>query len=167
MSPSEIDVLTKQAYQEGDFSMYNRILVPIDGSEHAKQALSVACKLLEQNDATLYLLHIPQSLAYEATLVWGIGALNAEAPFEERQEAGERLLEHALASAQEQGVQQVEQRLVRGDPVRVILDTANELEVDTIVMGSRGLSDLGGVMIGSVSHKVSHFAKCRVVTVSQ
>ncbi|QPL46065.1 universal stress protein [Halomonas sp. A40-4] len=147
--------------------MYDRILVPIDGSEHAKQALSVACKLLGESGATLYLLHIPQVLAYEATLVWGVGALNAEAPLDERIKAGDQLLEQALASACEQGAQQVEKHLIQGDPVRVILETANNLPIDAIVMGSRGLSDLGGVMIGSVSHKVSHSAKCRVITVSR
>lgn len=147
--------------------MYDRILVPIDGSEHSKQALSVACKLLGENDATLYLLHIPQVLAYEATLVWGVGALNAEASLDERRKAGDQLLEQALASAHDQGAQQVEKHLIQGDPVRMILETANDLAVDTIVMGSRGLSDLGGVMIGSVSHKVSHSAKCRVITVSR
>lgn len=97
----------------------------------------------------------------------GVGALNAETSLDERRKAGEQLLEQALASAREQGAQQAEKHLVQGDPVRVILDTANELRVDTIVMGSRGLSDLAGVMIGSVSHKVSHSAKCRVITVSQ
>ncbi|SDM93170.1 universal stress protein [Vreelandella arcis] len=147
--------------------MYNRILVPVDGSEHAKEALSIACRLMDSNNATLYVLHIPQALAYGTTLVWGVGAINASAPLAEREKAGDQLLEQAMTSAREQGAPQVEKRLTQGDPVRVILETANELDVDTIVMGSRGLSDLGGVIIGSVSHKVSHSAKCRVITVSQ
>lgn len=146
--------------------MYTRILVPIDGSEHAKQALSVACKLLDQNASTLYLLHVPETLFYTTTLVWGLGAVNAEATLAEREKAGEQLLQQAAISAREQGARQVEEILTQGDPVRVILDTAKSVGVDTIVMGSRGLSDLGSVVIGSVSHKVSHSAKCRVVTVS-
>lgn len=146
--------------------MYTRILVPVDGSEHAKQALSVACKLLEENDSTLYLLHVPEALTYSTTLVWGIGAVNAEATLTERAKAGEQLLQLAANSALEQGAHQIEELLTQGDPVRVILDTANALGVDTIVLGSRGLSDLGSVVIGSVSHKVSHSAKCRVITVS-
>lgn len=147
--------------------MYSRILVPVDGSENAKQALSVACKLLSENASTLYLLHIPEALAYPTTLVWGVGALNAEATLAEREQAGEQLLMQAAQSAQEQGARQVEKKLVPGDPVRVILDTANDQGIDTIVMGSRGLSDLAGVVIGSVSHKVSHSAKCQVITVKQ
>ena len=147
--------------------MYNRILVPIDGSENTQQALSVACKLLSENASTLYLLHIPEALTYPTTLVWGVGALNTEATLAERKKAGEQLLMQAAQSAQEQGAQQVEKQMVQGDPVRVILDTANDQGIDTIVMGSRGLSDLAGVVIGSVSHKVSHFAKCQVITVKQ
>ena len=142
--------------------MYTRILVPIDGSEHAKQALSLACKLLDHNASTLYLLHVPETLSYTTTLVWGIGVVNAEATLAEREKAGEQLLQQAAMSAREQGAHQVEEILTQGDPVRVILDTAKNVGVDTIVMGSRGLS----IVIGSVSHKVSHSAKCRVVTVS-
>ncbi|RUR32721.1 universal stress protein [Vreelandella nanhaiensis] len=56
--------------------------------------------------------------------------------------------------------------LTNGDPVRVILDNANVIGIDTIVMGSRGLSDFAGVVIGSFSHKISHSSKCRVITVS-
>lgn len=146
--------------------MYTRILVPIDGSEHAKQALSVACKLLDEH-ATLYLLHVPEALSYTTTLVWGIGAINAEATLAEREKAGEQLLQQAVKSAREQGATQTEELLTQGDPVRMILDTANAFEIDTIVLGSRGLSDLGSVVIGSVSHKVSHLAKCGVITVRQ
>ncbi|WP_260579460.1 universal stress protein [Vreelandella populi] len=56
---------------------------------------------------------------------------------------------------------------MQGDPVRVILDTADTCDIDTIVMGNRGLSNLGGIVIGSVSHKVSYSAKCHVITVRQ
>ena len=147
--------------------MYTRILVPLDGSEHAKQALSVACKLLNENASTLYLLHVPEALSYTTTLVWGIGAVNAEASLAEREKAGEQLLQQAAISAREQGAQNVQEIVTQGDPVRMILDTAKNVDVDAVVMGSRGLSDLGSVVIGSVSHKVSHSAKCCVITVSQ
>lgn len=147
--------------------MYTRILVPIDGSAHAQHALRIACQLLDSNDATLHLLHVPESLMYAATLVWGLGAVNAEASNAEREKLGNELLEQAAKSAKEHGAQHVEKQLINGDPVRVILATAEECGADAIVMGSRGLSDLGGVVIGSVSHKVSHLAKCHVITVSQ
>jgi nucleotide-binding universal stress UspA family protein len=77
-----------------------------------------------------------------------------------------QLLKEAINSAQEEGAQYIEKILTNGDPVRVILDTANARDIGTIVMGSRGLSDFAGVVMGSVSHKVSHSSKCRVITVS-
>ena len=40
--------------------MYTKILVPIDGSVHSQHALSVACKLSEQNSTKVYVLHIPE-----------------------------------------------------------------------------------------------------------
>lgn len=147
--------------------MYVRVLVPIDGSESAKQALEVACKLLDEESSTLCLLHVPETLAHGTALVWGIGAIDADATFAEREKAGEQLLEQAASSAREKGAQKIEELLTQGDPARVILDTAKAYDIDTIVMGSRGLSDLAGVVIGSVSHKVGHSAKCRVITVSQ
>lgn len=147
--------------------MYNRILVPIDGSAHSQHALRIACQLLEGNDSTLHLLHVPEALTYAATLVWGLGAVNAEASNGEREALGKQLLEQAAKSAAEYGARHVENQLIQGDPVRVILATAEECRADAIVMGSRGLSDLGGVVIGSVSHKVSHLAKCHVITASQ
>ena len=56
-------------------------------------------KLLDSNDATLHLLHVPESLMYAATLVWGLGAVNAEASNAEREKLGNELLEQAAKSA--------------------------------------------------------------------
>lgn len=56
--------------------------------------------------------------------------------------------------AQKQGAQQVEAKLVQGDSVQVISDTANEK--NTIISKINVLNDLTGVVIGSFSHKVSH-----------
>jgi len=56
-------------------------------------------------------------------------------------------------------------KIARADQARVILDEAQRTQPDMIVMGSRGLSDIRGLVVGSVSHKVSHAAPCHVVTV--
>ncbi|MGM0832096.1 universal stress protein [Halomonas qinghailakensis] len=146
--------------------MFDSILVPVDGSEHAKQAVDVACHLLKKEGLSkVYLLHVPEVLGYKTTMVWGLGVVNPESTLAEREQAGETLLEKASVFATQAGAPQVERLLVSGDPARVILDVAKANSVDAIVMGSRGLSDLGSVMIGSVSHKVSHAAKCSVITV--
>ena len=52
-----------------------------------------------------------------------------------------------------------------GDPADCILETAAREKADMIVIGSRGLSNLKSLLVGSVSHKVSHLADCTCVSV--
>lgn len=54
-----------------------------------------------------------------------------------------------------------------GDPAQVISDTADELDVDHIVLGARGLSRLKGVLMGSVSQKVIYLCQCPVTIVKK
>ncbi|NWN82315.1 MAG: universal stress protein [Halomonas sp.] len=145
--------------------MYTSILVPVDGSEHAQKALTVACQLASQDGSTLHLLHIPEELSHETTLVWGVGAIAIEASREEREEAGKQVVSRAAEAAREQGATRVETVIAQGDPARAILSESRKRGVDAIVMGSRGLSDLKGFVVGSVSHKVAHTAECTVITV--
>ncbi|MDY7116953.1 universal stress protein [Halomonas sp. SSL-5] len=145
--------------------MYTSILVPVDGSEHAQKALAVACQLARQDGSILHLLHIPEELSHETTLVWGIGAIAIEASREEREDAGRQVISRAAEAAREQGATQVETVIAQGDPARAILSESRKRGVDAIVMGSRGLSDLKGFVVGSVSHKVAHTAECTVITV--
>jgi nucleotide-binding universal stress UspA family protein len=146
--------------------MYTKILVPIDGSVHSQHALSVACKLSEKNSTKVYLLHIPEVIDDKEKLIWGVGFLGAEATFNELYLAGENLLKEAESFAKAKSVKNIEKVIKQGRPVSVILEISRQEEVDVIVMGSRGLSDLGGMVAGSVSHKVGHLAQCSVVTVS-
>ncbi|QJQ95772.1 MULTISPECIES: universal stress protein [Halomonadaceae] len=145
--------------------MFDSVLIAVDGSENAKKALSVACKLVRGEQSKLHILHIPEALTHETTLVWGIGAVPMESTQEVLEEAGREVIVRATDAAREMGAQQIETHLARGEPARTILRQAELLGVDAIVMGSRGLGDLGGFILGSVSHKVSHSAKCTVITV--
>ncbi|WP_163558865.1 universal stress protein [Halomonas sp. NO4] len=145
--------------------MFHTILVPVDGSEHSKKALTVACQLARQSNATLHILHIPEELAHETTLVWGIGAIALEASREDRERTGRQIVDRAAEDARQQGATQVETLIGQGDPARTIVSEARKSGADAIVMGSRGLSDLKGLVVGSVSHKVSHAATCTVITV--
>ncbi|MDW5376996.1 universal stress protein [Halomonas sp. HP20-15] len=145
--------------------MFKTILVPVDGSEQAKLALEVACKLAANGQGHLHILHIPERLAHDNTLVWGVGAVNLEAPEEEVERAGHKMLEAAKQAAVEHGATDVDGSVHQGDPARVILEQIKKLQVDTVVMGSRGLSDIKGLVVGSVSHKIAHAAPCHVITV--
>jgi nucleotide-binding universal stress UspA family protein len=146
--------------------MYTKILVPIDGSVHSQHALSVACKLSEQNSTKVYVLHIPEVVGNTTKLIWGVGALASDATSEHLASAGEALLEEAETFAKAKGIRNIETMIEQGRPVDIILEVSRREGVDVIVMGSRGLSDLGGMVAGSVSHKVGHLAQCGVITVS-
>lgn len=145
--------------------MFHSILVPVDGSEGAKKALEVACQLADRADATLHILHVPEALSHETTLVWGIGAIAIEASRQELEDVGRQVVDKAAESARNLGVIKIETVIGQGDPARTIVSEARRRGVEAIVMGSRGLSDLRGLVVGSVSHKVSHVADCSVITV--
>src|SRR5699024_8201314 len=145
--------------------MYNSLLVAIDGSEEGTKALDLACRLAREDDAQLHLLHVPEALHYPTTLVWGIGAVPIHENTEELDVAAQKLIKRAESEARDYGVMQVQTHLVKGDPARTILSQAELLKVDTIVIGSRVLGNLSGLMMGSVSHKITNSAKCGVVVV--
>lgn len=145
--------------------MFHSILVPIDGSENAKKALAVACQLARQEQAKLILLHIPEKLAHETLMVWGIGAVDLKASEAELEAAGRQVMGRAEQAARDAGIDHVETLITQGMPAHIILSEAHRRGVDAIVMGSRGLSDLKGLVVGSVSHKVAHAAECSVITV--
>lgn len=145
--------------------MFSTIVVPVDGSETASTALDIACKLASTDGARLHILHIPESLAHETLLVWGVGAVPMEASTEQLERAGRQLLDAATQAASARGITDVEGSLHQGDPARVITQQAKTLDADAIVMGSRGLSDIAGLVVGSVSHKVAHTAPCHVISV--
>jgi nucleotide-binding universal stress UspA family protein len=78
---------------------------------------------------------------------------------------GQAIEDKAEAIAKEHGARKIDRVIEEGDPADIILDTAYDRKADLIVMGTRGLSDLRGLFVGSVSHKVSHLADCTCISV--
>lgn len=168
------------------------IVAPTDGSDHAMKAVSLACDLASRYDAKLILLHILSHKLSRSQLARMVDYENLTAPQQKTavvpmsmpeflagtassgkeaavhaalEHVGEQLLEKAKEVAKLKGVADVSTRIDEGDPVECIIGCAEREKADLIVMGSRGLSDLKGLMIGSVSHKVGHLAECTCVTV--
>ena len=92
--------------------------------------------------------------------------LPSDAALRARTEMAQALMIDAQQNALQQGVNSVEMRVATGDPATAILDLAKGEKADLIVIGSRGLSDLQGLVFGSTSHKVTHLAPCSCLTVS-
>ena len=149
--------------------MFHQILVPIDGSPHARRALDCAADMAARYSARLSLLHVITNV------------MSSRVPDELRDyskiehiEISERdmllgvatrLMDSAKARARELGVSDIGASIDTGNPAAVIVKYCEDHDIDLIVMGRRGLGDLGGLMIGSVSHKVAHLADCACMTV--
>ena len=78
---------------------------------------------------------------------------------------GEAILEAAGRSAEALGADNVETVLEDGEAASKIVEVASARDADLIVVGCRGLSELGELVHGSVSHKVNHLAASNVMTV--
>lgn len=78
---------------------------------------------------------------------------------------GELILDEAESVVKRKKVANIARVLDYGDAATQLLKQANKAKADLIVMGTRGLSSLRGLFIGSVSNKVIHNSKCPILTV--
>jgi nucleotide-binding universal stress UspA family protein len=145
--------------------MLDNILVAVDGSEYSKKALEFAIELADKFSGRLRLVHVPQGVAADRVMVLGGASMMIHANHEQIEAAGRELVEAARKLAEEQLPGRVDTELRGGDPAAEIVASAEENEVDCIIIGSRGLGDFGGMLLGSVSHKVNHTAPCTCITV--
>ncbi len=136
--------------------MFKTILLATDGSDTASRAESCAVELAKRDGAKLILAHV-----HERVLGKGGGDLEADEPdVEQRVKArAEEISKDGIETA-------VEFRdVMLGGPAHPIADLAAEAGVDLIVIGSRGLSSVSGVLLGSVAQRLLHLAKCPVLVV--
>jgi nucleotide-binding universal stress UspA family protein len=138
--------------------MYERILVPIDGSRQADRALDHALDLAETYDAEIHLLFAVDA----ATIPSEIEATSVE---EKLTKYGETTTDSAAERAEEAGVERVRTKVARGTPHRAILDYADENDSDLIVMGTHGRTGIDRYLLGSVTEKVVRLADAPVLTV--
>lgn len=168
-----------------------RILVPVDGSSHAIKAAELACNLAAKFGATVKFVHVlmhgqaperlqalvdldkldPEtrdSLDYLQTSA-GLAMAPAYAvqlvPNDILKKVGAHILARAGEVAGEKRVTRVESELLDGQPAYSILEAAEKDRADLIVMGMRGLGEVEGLLVGSVSYKVNHLAPCTCITV--
>ncbi|MGD9147734.1 MAG: universal stress protein [Anaerolineae bacterium] len=129
--------------------MYQRILVPLDGSKLAEQALPHAAVHAGKFGAEVVLLKVLGPLA-EPSMAGRGPVLRAE-------EASARLardyLQGLAAGLREQGLS-VQTETVEGKPYLEIVRFAEEKEIDLIVMSTRGHSGLSRWLLGSVTDRV-------------
>lgn len=139
--------------------MYDTILVPVDGSEHAERAAAHAQYLATVFDATVHVVSVVDVQAVAGPFDAG----GVDEAFVERLEAeGEQAIE-AVESEFEGGA--IETAVVQGRPNEAILDYTEEHGVDMIAMGTHGRTGLGRYLTGSVTEAVVRHAEVPVLTV--
>ncbi len=146
--------------------MFRTILVPSDGSIHAQKAVDIAADLAQKYASRLLLLTVYKPIApmeSTSTLIKSARELGISNP--NIREFANQTVAEAAAQARERGATDVQTFIAKGHPARAIVDFAKQHGADAIVMGSRGLGDIGGFLLGSVSHKVSSLAACTCITV--
>lgn len=142
-------------------SRFRKILVPIDFSDHSSAALDLAIDLARATGATLHLLHC---YPVDPGAISPYGIVLPEGFDRDVREAAGRELARWADKAGSAGVA-VEQHLSSMFPAEVIAQTAEEIGADLIVMGTRGLSGLKHVLLGSIAERVLRIAHTPVLTV--
>jgi nucleotide-binding universal stress UspA family protein len=174
--------------------MFKNILVATDGSNHAKRAVKLAAEMARVNHARLTILNVqplsltlddlrlmPKAKRFPRKVMADINRVRdalqrsadadmtplsyIPAPRSAIEVLGKRTLQEAVKIAKRQKAAKITSVMEIGDPAQQILERAKKSRADLIVIGTRGLSRVGELILGSVSHKVLHMARCPCLTV--
>jgi nucleotide-binding universal stress UspA family protein len=137
--------------------MYEKVLVAIDRSENSNRALAAARELASLSDGEVRVLHLR-----EQEVIPRMGLVADESP-----EEAHLWLESAVDELRNAGVKATGEvrNTIYGQAAREIVADAVLHGVGIIVMGSRGRSDLTGLLLGSTAHKVIHLTDRPVLVV--
>lgn len=135
--------------------MYEKILVPVDGSENCNTALKEAGKVAKMSGGKITVMHVYPRWS---TLIVD----SKEALPEILKNEATNILAKTKKQARDYGFE-VETLLLDGDAVQEIVKTANDKHFDLIVMGATGKSNLTKLFLGSVSSGVLKNATCPVL----
>lgn len=138
-----------------------KILLPVDGSDVSLRAVRHVARMAERmRPMEVHLVNVqPLVDDWKVTRV-----LKAEELARLEQEWGDSAIQPARAILDEFDIAHIE-HIEKGEPAPIIARLAHELGCDQIVMGSRGQSSLGGLLMGSVATKVLHLADVPVTFV--
>ncbi len=161
---SLLDIAQRGLLQKRGDRMFKSIVVGTDGSDTATQAVLEAVDLARGVGATLELVS-----AYEPVPRQRLSEERRDAPEDVQwaispREDVDAVLEAAAELARKADVP-VNTYPRQGDPADAVLDVAEELEADLIIVGNRGMTGAKRFLLGSVPNKVSHHAPCSVLIV--
>jgi len=139
----------------------HRILLAVDGSEHAARAVRFVCGLKSGAvPLEVHLFNAPLPIPPGYTR----GLLSEDMLDNYHREERDKVLNAATAAVKAAGLK-LEVHMISGDAAEKIAETAGKLQCTRIVMGTRGLSAVAGLVLGSVAYKVIHLASVPVTLV--
>ena len=139
------------------------IVVGVDGSEGAREALRFALEEAKLRGSTVRAVHVWRYLP-AGTGYFEVGLRDLDLDVGELQRAAEASLESSVAAvAGENPGVEIEQRVVEGPAAGALVDESQD--ADLLVVGSRGHGGFTGLLLGSVSQQVANHAACPVVIV--
>jgi len=136
------------------------ILLPVDGSAHADQAADCAVDLARLAEGRILLLYCHRSFPKV------IGEPYLQTMITRTLEDAQKRLTPYCDRLHQAGVQ-FEDRIIEGPAGKAIVEVAAIEKCNFIVMGTRGRSDLQGLLLGSVTHRVLQTAPCPVLVTRQ
>ena len=140
--------------------MFRKVLVAYDGSEHSQRAARIAGDLVRlQSKAELWLVCVQGMIPYRR----GDSVIFINELIDEQTREGEKLLQAAKKLIGDKLT--IHEELLIGAPAELILEVAETNKCDLIIMGTRGLSGLRGLLLGSQVQKVISHADCPVLAV--
>ena len=141
---------------KGGYSMYQHILLAVDGSKNALRAAKEAVKIAS-SDSLIEMVYVAD---FEKAKTDVLHATSSESLLLERKRKVAPI-EEVLRAADKQ----FKLTILHGTPGPEIVKYANENKVDIVVIGSRGLNGLQEMVLGSVSHKVMKRVQCPALIV--
>lgn len=138
--------------------MFNNILVAVDGSKYADAAFDVAIDVAQKYGSKLIVLHVFQGSTGTGTLVSGVEE-------DANRSAGQEIMKSYERKLESKDFRKARLLLKKGDAAHRIIETASSEGVELVVLGSRGRGGFKGLLLGSVSHKVTNHVGCPVLIV--
>ena len=137
-----------------------KVLIPVDGSENSNRAIEHVIKLNRDGGALdLHLLYIDPALSGDISMF-----IDKDVIAQHHREQGEKALKSARALLDRAGCRYAAHIAV-GDIAETAADYVREKNIDEIIMGTRGMSSVGNLLLGSVATKVIHLVSVPVTLV--
>ncbi len=143
--------------------MFSKILIPVDGSENSFKALHYGAEIAKRFDADITVLHVVPLTQRTIGITNSASVTLVESLIRELESEGEGYLARAAKILEPYSVR-VRTQIESGTPAHEICRIASD-KYDLIIIGSRGMGEVKGLLLGSVSDRVSHTAKQPVMII--